>query len=66
MRFFIKTAKGNFIWEESENNNELRPFTGSFEQWIKWETIPFCRDKGKHTIGGYCGDFKYNPELINP
>jgi hypothetical protein len=66
MRFFIQTAKGNFIWEESEEKNEVRPFTGSFEQWIKLETIPFCRDKGKHTIGGYCGNFIYNPEPINP
>ena len=66
-RFFIQTAKGHFICEESDDNgNEIRPFNGSFRQWIKWEAIPYSMDKGQHTVGEYCGDFKYNPEPINP
>lgn len=55
--FFIETAKGNFVWSDPdyEGDNTLVPFTGTYKDYLRETGVPFCRDKGTHTIEAYCG-----------
>lgn len=60
--FFIETSEGNFIWRDPSYNgdNTIRPFSGSYEDFIAKNDIPFCRSKGTHVISSYIGeDFIY-------
>lgn len=55
--FFMETAKGNYEWSDPDyqGDNTIRPFKGTYKDWLKRRGIPFGRDKGTHTIDGYCG-----------
>lgn len=55
--FFLETANGNFIWSDPDygGDNTIHPFQGSLEDYCVTRSLPFVRDKGKHTIRGYCG-----------
>lgn len=57
-KFFIETSKGNFVWSDPEyqGDNTIKSFDGSLESWCRAEGIPYGRDKGTHTIRGYCGE----------
>ena len=59
--FLIETNKGNFTWSDPEYNGNgiLKKFTGNYESWCKKNHIPFGRDKGKHKISDYCGNFSF-------
>lgn len=61
--FFIETEKGNFIWSDPEygGDGSIRPYAGSLKSWLKSSNLPYVRDKGKHFIREYCGDFTYIP-----
>jgi hypothetical protein len=67
--FFIEAGDaGNLVWSDPEygGTGEIRPFHGTYQQWIKTENIPFGRDKGTHIINDYCGEFTYNSNTIKP
>lgn len=57
-KFFIETIDGNYVWSDPDYNgdNKIVLFNGTYEEWLKLERIPYGRDKGKHTIRGYCGE----------
>lgn len=58
-KFFIETRFGNFIWSDPDylgGDNTIEQFGGSYEDFVKLEKIPYCRDKGKHRIRDYCGE----------
>lgn len=57
-KFFLETSEGNFIWSDPDyqGNNTIVPFKGTMAEYCKQTKIPFGRDKGKHTIRGYCGE----------
>lgn len=61
--FFIQTNAGNFIWSDPEygGDGSIRPYVGSLKTWLKGCQLPYVRDKGKHGIREYCGDFTYIP-----
>jgi len=56
-KFFIETDVGNFVWSDPDyqGDNTIVLFRGSYKDWCREIGIPFGRDKGKHTIEGYCG-----------
>lgn len=58
--FFIETQDGNFVWSDPDymGTGYISEYPGTYEQWIKKQGIPYGRDKGKHMIGSFCGDFK--------
>lgn len=64
--FFIE-VKGfacNFVWSAPGYNgtNEIKPFTGSYQNWLSGTGLDFGRSKGYRRIGDYCGeDVVYNP-----
>ena len=55
--FFIETSKGNFVWEDPDygGRNVIYRYNGNLDQWLKGSHVPYVRDKGIHTIQGYCG-----------
>lgn len=55
--FFIETSKGNFIWEDPDygGRNVIYRYNGTLREWLKTRGIPHVRDKGIHSIQGYCG-----------
>ena len=57
--FFIETSEGNFIWRNPsyQGDGSIREYKGTYEKYRKECGVPFGRDKGKHLIGEYCGDF---------
>lgn len=60
--FFIETCYGNFVWSDPDypgGDGTITRFDGSYEEFIKQQNIPYGRDKGKHIIKEYCGDFVY-------
>ena len=56
--FFIETPEGNFVWSDPDysGDNTIRFFNGTYQDWCKHQNLPYGRDKGKHTIRGYCGE----------
>ena len=56
--FFLETEDGNFIWSDPEyqGDNTIKQFNGDYKEWCSKSNIPFGRDKGSHTIRGYCGE----------
>ena len=57
--FFLETEMGNFIWSDPDysGSNVITSYNGTYKDWCKNRAhIPFGRDKGKHTIRGYCGE----------
>ena len=56
--FFIETSKGNFIWSDPdyEGDNTIRPYKGTLGDYCKKTGLVCLRDKGWHSIRGYCGD----------
>jgi len=63
-KFFLETPCGNFVWSnpEYDGDNTIVPFEGSIENFCKKIGIPYGRDKGRHTIGGYCCEYLKLPE----
>ena len=61
-QFFIETVQGNFTWNDPEYDGDgvIKPFNGSYKDWLKKMDIPFGRGKGKHIIKDYCGDFIFS------
>ena len=59
--FFIETSKGNFLWSDPEygGSGEIREYNGELGKYLKEVGVPYGRDKGKHVISAYCGDFVY-------
>lgn len=58
-QFFLETAKGNYIWSDpdySGGNNTIIKFDGTHNDWLRQIGVNFSRDKGRHTIRGYCGE----------
>jgi hypothetical protein len=55
--FFLETDKGNFVWSDPDyqGDNTIRPFEGNHSDWLNENGLEFSRDKGQHTIEGYCG-----------
>ena len=56
--FFLETKEGNFVWSDPDyqGDNTIKPFNGNYLQWCKRCCIPYGREKGTHTIRGYCGE----------
>ena len=56
--FFIQAAEGNFVWSDPDygGDNTIKPFNGSYNEFIRTMNIPFCRDKGRNTIAARCGN----------
>ena len=56
--FFIETKKGNFIWSDPgySGDNTIIPYHGTLGDYCKEHHLPYLRDKGHHSIKGYCGD----------
>jgi len=57
--FHLRTSDGNYIWSDPGypgGDNTIRPTKLSYSEWIVEIQIPFGRDKGTHTIRGYCGE----------
>ena len=56
--FFLETEEGNFEWHDPDygGDNTIVPFNGNYKDWCRKMAVPFGRDKGNHTIRGYCGD----------
>lgn len=54
--FFVQTSAGNFVFSDPEYNGDrtLRPYKGTLRQWLKGG---YGRDKGKHLVREFCGDF---------
>lgn len=58
-KFFLESVDGNYIWSDPEypgGDNTIRPYSGTLDDYLKETGIPYGRDKGTHTIRGYCGD----------
>ena len=57
-KFFLETSEGNFVWSDSDyqGDNTIVPFNGTIADYCEQTMISFGRDKGKHTIRGYCGE----------
>ena len=57
-KFFIETDKGNYIWSDPGygGDNTLRPYWGTYQDYLQDTGIPYGRDKGKHPIKAYCGE----------
>lgn len=56
--FFIETSIGNFIWSDPNylgGTNIMKPYNGTYKQFLKSLDIPYGRSKGKHIISDYCG-----------
>jgi hypothetical protein len=53
--FFVETPYGNFIWKDPDygGDNTFTQFLGNYKDWIKFESIHFGRDKGKHLVKNY-------------
>ena len=62
--FFIETSEGNFIWRDPDyqGDGSIIEYKGTLKSYLKKHGIPFGRDKGKHLIGEYCGDFTVDSE----
>lgn len=60
-QFFIETNDGNFIWSDPDYNGTgiIKPTEWDYKRWLKSCHIPYGRDKGKHRIKDYCGEFKF-------
>jgi hypothetical protein len=58
MHFFIETALGNFVWSDPDygGDNTMTLYKGSYKDYCKGTDPGFGRSKGKHLIGGYCGE----------
>lgn len=57
--FFIETSVGNFVWSDPDypnGDNSIKPFAGSYREWIDLIGVDFARDKGNHSILYYVGD----------
>lgn len=58
-KFFLETKAGNFIWSDPDypgGDNTIRPYKGSYADFLRENHIEFGRDKGKHIIRDYCGE----------
>jgi hypothetical protein len=55
--FFLETAKGNYIWRDPDygGDNTIRPYHGSYRDFLEEIGVEYGRDKGKHFISEYCG-----------
>lgn len=61
--FYIETSQGNFIWSDPnyDGDNTIKQHNGTIDSFMKENSVPFLRDKGKHVIKIYCGkDVVYN------
>ena len=58
-KFFIETDMGNFVWSDPDyhGDNTMKMYNGTYQEWLKEQGIPYCRDKGNHIIGNYCKNF---------
>ena len=57
--FFIETkTKGNFIWSDPDyyGDNTMKRTKMTLGQFCKSRGIPYVRDKGHHSLLGYCGE----------
>jgi len=56
--FFLETSEGNGIWSDPDygGDNVITPYKGSYKDYCKEIKQNYGRDKGEHTIRGYCGD----------
>jgi hypothetical protein len=57
-QFLIETCNGNFVWNDPDygGDNIITLFDGDYKKWCDDLNIPYGRDKGTHTIRGYCGE----------
>jgi len=57
--FFLETiTEGNWIWSDPSypgGNHTIKKFKGNYKQFCKLANVPYCRNKGTHVIGDYCG-----------
>jgi len=62
-KFFIETSDNNYVWSDPDydGDNKITPFKGTYNEWLKSEGLLFGRDKGDHTIRGYCGEDVHLP-----
>lgn len=68
VQFLLETNKGYFVWNDPRygGDNTIRRFLGNYEDWIRYQHIPYGRDKGKHLIKFYCPDARILQEEIVP
>jgi hypothetical protein len=57
MLFLLETPNGNYEWDDPDygGDNTIKPYHGTYENWIEENHIPFGRSKGEHVILDYCG-----------
>jgi len=55
VEFFVETEEGNYIWSDPDygGNGNIYKYYGNYYMWCEDLSIPFGRDKGRHTIGAY-------------
>lgn len=55
--FFVETKDGNYVWADPDygGDNSFHYFHGTYRDFIRWDGVPYCRDKGRHFIHDYCG-----------
>lgn len=61
-KFFIETEnKGNYVWSDPGYGGDgtVRPFTGTYDEYIKMAGIEYGRSKGTHIIWKYVTDEEY-------
>jgi len=54
--FFIETDEGNFSWHDPDygGDNTIERVDMCLRDWLG--DVPYGRAKGRHRIGGYCGE----------
>lgn len=55
--FFLESGDGNGIWSnpDYDGTNVIRPYDGSYADYLKEIGLSYGRCKGLHKVESYCG-----------
>lgn len=61
-QYLLETDSGNFIWNDpfAGGDGILRPFHGTYKDWLHYNNIPYGRYKGEHFVDAFCAGATFN------
>ena len=65
-QYLLESDAGNFIWNDpfAGGDGVIRPYNGTYNDWIAFHKIPHARYKGEHMVDEFCVGAKYSPTPI--
>lgn len=61
-QYLFETDVGNFIWNDPFHGGDgvIRPFHGSYKDWLHYKNLPHGRYKGEHMVDEFCVGAVFN------